>query len=175
MKNKTFNITLSAIIAALYAALTVATWQFSSLAIQVRLSEALCILPIFTPAAIYGLAIGCALSNFIMGNVIDAVFGTLATLVAAILTRVLAKALKGRLFWLYPAPAVIANAIAVPLILYYGYGFTTFGSATGTWAVLSIYALSVFIGQTIVCYGVGLPLYFALKKHKINQILSKGC
>lgn len=174
MKRRTFIITLSAVIAALYAALTMATWQFSSLAIQVRLSEALCILPAFTPAGIYGLALGCAISNFIMGNVIDAIFGTLATLIAAILTHLLAKALKGRLFWLYPAPAVIANAIAVPFILYYGYGFTTFGNETATITVLSIYALSVFIGQAIVCYGVGIPLYFALKRHKINLFLNKG-
>jgi len=166
MQKRTFNVTLAAIIAAMYATLTVATWQFSSLAIQVRLAEALCILPAFTPAAIPGLAIGCALSNAIGGNFIDAVFGTLATLVAAILTHVLSKALQGRLFWLYPAPAVIVNAIAVPLILYYGYGFTTFGSSSGELFVLSVYALSVFIGQTIVCYGVGIPLYLAIKKHR---------
>lgn len=166
MKKRTFNLTLAAIIAAMYATLTIATWQFSSLAIQVRLAEALCILPAFTPAAIPGLAIGCAVSNAISGNIIDAVFGTLATLLAAILTHVLSKIFKGRLFWLYPAPAVIVNAIAVPLILYYGYGFTTFGSSSGTLFVLSVYALSVFIGQTIVCYGVGIPLYLALKKHQ---------
>lgn len=166
MKKRTSFITLAAIIAAIYATLTIATWQFSSLAIQVRLAEALCILPAFTPAAIPGLTIGCALSNAISGNIIDTIFGTAATLLAAILTRVLAKVFKGRCFWLYPAPAVIVNAICVPLILYYGYGFTTFGSSSGTLLVLSVYALSVFIGQTVVCYGVGIPLYLTLKKHQ---------
>ncbi len=164
MKNRTFTVTLAAVIAAMYATLTVVTWQFSSLAIQVRLAEALCILPAFTPAAVSGLAIGCAISNFIAGNVIDTVFGTLATLLAAIITRALARLLKGRLFWLYPAPAVIVNAIFVPFILYFGYGFTSFGNFSGAVTVLSVYALSVFIGQTIVCYGVGIPLYLALKK-----------
>ena len=151
-------------IAAMYAALTVFTWQFSSLAIQLRLAEAMCVLPALTPAAIPGLTVGCALANLFAGNIPDAVFGTLATLLAAVATRLMAKLFKGRLYGLYPLPAVIFNAAIVPFILYYGYGFTTFGNLDSAAAVIMTYALSVFIGQSLVCFGVGIPLYLGLKK-----------
>lgn len=165
---KIVNLTLGAAIAALYAVLTLAMWQFSSLQIQVRLSEALCILPLFTNAAVPGLYIGCVIANLLAGNVIDAVFGALATLLASVSTYFIGRKMKGaaRLI-LAPLPAVVFNVIAVPLVLYYGYGFTSFevGSSviSGFWSVLGLTALSVFIGQMIACYGVGIPLYKALE------------
>ena len=76
-------ITLAAIIAALYVVLTLVSAAFglSSGVIQVRISESLCILAFFTPAAIPGMTIGCLVSNLVTGaNVLDVVFGTLATL-----------------------------------------------------------------------------------------------
>ena len=159
----------AAIIAALYALTTFMLWEFSSLAIQVRVSEIMCILPAFTSSAIPGLAIGCAFANLMAGNVIDAVFGSLATLIAAVLTYFIGKYVKNNLVKtiLLPLPAVVCNAIAVPLILYYGYGMHSFLGATSALPVLGLYALSVGIGQTIVCYGGGIPLYRALKK--INE------
>ena len=167
MRKKTSFLVYAAMIAAIYAALTVATWQFSSLAIQFRLSEAMCILPAITPAAIPGLTIGCAFANLFQGNLPDALFGSLATLLSALLTSLLAKVFKGKLSFTYPIPAVILNTLAVPFILYYGYGFTTFGNVSGTVSVLAIYALSVFIGQSVVCMGLGLPLYHYLQRmHK---------
>lgn len=165
---KAVFLTQGATVAALYAVLTLVMWQFSSLQIQVRLSEALCVLPLFTNAAVPGLYIGCVIANLLAGNVIDAVFGALATLLASVSTYCIGKKLKGaaRLI-LAPLPAVVFNVIAVPLVLYYGYGFTTFemGSSviSGFWPVLGLTALSVFIGQMIACYGVGIPLYKALK------------
>ena len=164
MKKRAAFITQSAMIAAMYAALTIFTWQFSSLAIQLRLAEAMCVLPALTPAAIPGLTIGCAFANLVAGNVPDAVFGTLATLLAAVVTALMAKLFKGKLCALYPLPAVLFNAMVVPFVLYYGYGFTTFGNLESAAAVILTYALSVFIGQSIVCFGVGIPLYLALKK-----------
>lgn len=158
-------ITYAAIIAALYAVLTLVGWEFSSMQIQVRLSEALCVLPLFSGAAVPGLFIGCFLANILAGNVIDAIFGSLTTLAAAALTYLIGRALKkiAAKVALGPLPAVILNAIAVPLILYYGYGITSFGDVTGTLPVLGLTALSVAIGQVIACYGIGVPLCFALK------------
>ena len=103
------------------------------------------------------------------GNVIDAAFGSLATLIAAILTYIIGKYVKNELVKtiLLPLPAVVCNAIAVPLILYYGYGMHSFLGATSALPVLALYALSVGIGQAIVCYGGGIPLYKALRK--INE------
>lgn len=168
-RNKTRFYVKAAIIAALYALATFMLWEFSSLAIQVRVSEIMCILPAFTPAAIPGLTIGCAFANLMAGNVIDAVFGSLATLIAAMLTYIIGKYVKNELVKtiLLPLPAVVCNAIAVPLILYYGYGMHSFLGATSALPVLALYALSVGIGQAIVCYGGGIPLYRALGK--INE------
>ena len=157
-------LTQGAIIAALYAVLTLACWTFSSLGIQVRISEAFCVLPLFTGAAVPGLFIGCFLSNIIAGNVPDAIFGSLTTLVAAGLTYLIGRKLKGKLrLFLAPLPAVVLNAIAVPFILYYGYGLTEFLNQTSAAPVLALYALSVFIGQAIACYGLGVPLALALR------------
>lgn len=165
-RTKTRFYVQAAIIAALYALTTFMLWEFSSLAIQVRFSEIMCILPAFTPAAIPGLTFGCAFANLIAGNVIDAIFGSFATLIAAILTYMIAKYILNRkvVLFLLPLPAVLCNAVAVPLILYYGYGLHSFLGSTEALPVLSLYALSVLIGQTIICYGGGIPLYKALTK-----------
>ena len=179
MKKRTLYLVRGAVIAALYAVLTLVMWQFSSLQIQVRLSEALCILPLFTNAAVPGLYIGCLIANLIAGNVPDAVFGALATLVAAVSTYSIGRRSKGALrLVLAPLPAVIFNAIAVPLVLYYGYGFTTFEFGaevfSGAGPVLGLTALSVFIGQAIACYGVGIPLYLALEKAGLFRKFGSG-
>ena len=165
-RNKTRYYVKAAIIAALYALATFMLWEFSSLAIQVRLSEIMCVLPAFTVSAIPGLTLGCALANLMAGNVIDAVFGSLATLIAALLTYLVGKYIKRSLLKtiLLPLPAVLCNAIAIPLVLYYGYGMHSFLGATSALPVLGLYALSVGIGQAIVCYGGGIPLYKAFEK-----------
>lgn len=179
MNKKTKYIVHGAIIAALYAVLTMALWEFSSLAIQVRLSEALCVLPLFTPAAVPGLFIGCLISNLLSGTWIDVVFGSLATLIAAILTYVIGKkcrlAISGQLSrqrkCLAPLPAVVVNAIIIPLVLYYGYGITAMGNAVTTIGVLALLALSILIGQAIACYLIGMPLMHVFerinRKHSI--------
>lgn len=158
------GITFAALIAALYAALTLALWQFSALMIQIRLSEALCILPIFTPAAVPGLTIGCLLSNLLAGNPWDALFGTLATFLAAISSYLIARKWGHRARWFLPLPAVLWNTWIIPFVLYYAYGYQSILQFTDTWMVLLLYALSLFIGQTIACYGVGMPLYFTLRR-----------
>lgn len=112
-------ITRSAAIAALYVGLTLisAAAGLSSGVIQVRLSEALCLLPLLLPEAVAGLTAGCALANLITGCALwDIVFGSLATLIAAIITRLFRnyfskKPLIGTL------PTVLANAAIIPLVL----------------------------------------------------------
>ncbi len=154
----------AAAIAAIYAVLTVACWSFSSMQIQVRISEALCILPLFTPAAVPGLFLGCAAANMIAGNIPDAIFGSLMTLAAATLTWLIGRLFRGNArIALGPLPAVVLNALTVPLIIYYGYGEKDFLGFSDTLPVLALFALSVFIGQTIACYAIGVPLYFAIK------------
>lgn len=165
----------AALIAALYAATTLLLWQFSSFAVQVRVSEALCVLPMFTDAAVPGLFLGCFLANLLSGNVIDAVFGSLTTLAAAFLTALLRRYMRKHrgkgAFWLAPLPSVLLNTLTVPLILFFGYGITSFGGQDSTAAVLALEALSVFAGQTVSCYGLGLPLFKLLQKLDRNYHL----
>lgn len=170
-KRKVQFLTTAAVIAALYAALTVALWQFSSLQIQCRLSEVLCVLPAFTPAAIPGLFLGCVLANLLGGSLLDVVFGSLATLLAALCSYLIGKAMRradgsfslpGKL--LIPLPPVLFNAAIIPFVLYYGYGFTTMLDATAPAAVLALNALSVGLGEFLVCYILGVPFLFFLEK-----------
>lgn len=142
------------IIAALYFALTMASIPLSYMTPQVRISEALCVLPFFTPSAIPGLFIGCLLSN-LAGSPLgpyDILFGSLATLAAAIGARYI------RPKWLVPLPAVAINAFVVAGILQYYLGILYWESV-----------LWVAAGQIIACYALGLPLLLALDKHK-NKI-----
>lgn len=121
MKNSTARtVAIGGLIAALYIVLTLVTslFGFSNGVLQLRLSEALCILPAFTPAAIPGLFIGCLLSNIIAGGVVwDIVFGSIATLIGAFGTYLLRK---NR--WLCIIPPIISNAIIIPLVLTFAYG-----------------------------------------------------
>lgn len=143
------------ITAALYFVLTmaVAPLSFGELGMmQLRVSEALCVLPYFTPAAVPGLFIGCALANiFSFLGVIDVIFGSLATLTASLITRFL----KNK--WLLPLPSVLINAAAIGALLHFFY----FGQVP-----LWIPVLYVGAGQAIACYALGMPLFFLLDKHK---------
>ena len=119
MNRKVLLLCQGAMIAAIYVALTVFINAFglANGAIQIRISEALCILPIFTPAAIPGLFVGCVLSNIITGCAIyDIVFGSLATLLGAIGTYYLRKTK-----FLFTLPPVIANGVIIPLVLRFAY------------------------------------------------------
>lgn len=121
MRNRHVTFTVqAALIAALYVVLTFVANQFglASHTIQVRLSEALCILPFFTTAAIPGLWIGCLLANLLTGAVVyDVIFGSLATLLGAVFTYMLRRHKL-----LCTLPPVIVNSLVVPVILIYGYG-----------------------------------------------------
>lgn len=118
--NKTIFITQAAFIAAAYVVLTFVANAFglASGVIQIRLSEALCVLCCFTPAAIPGLTIGCLLANTLTGCcLLDIVFGSVATLIGATLGYLIR-----RYRFLVPVPTILSNAFIVPLVLKFGYG-----------------------------------------------------
>lgn len=141
----------AAVIAALYIVLTYVFSAFASGVIQVRVSEALTILPAFTPAAIPGLVIGCLLSNTLTGCVLlDIIFGSVATLIGALGSYALR-----RHTWLVPIPPIVSNMIIVPFVLRYAYGATD---------AFPFMIATVGAGEIISCYLLGMLLYGALKK-----------
>ena len=118
-ENKVTFLTQAAMIAAIYVVLTYVFAPFSFGEIQIRISEALTILPLFTPAAIPGLFIGCLIGNILGGAILpDIIFGSLATLLGAVFTWLL----RGHSKFLGPVPPIAANTIIVPFVLRYGYG-----------------------------------------------------
>ena len=147
------------IISATYVALTLILMPISFGAVQVRLSEALTILPLIMPEAIIGLTIGCLISNLFGFGAIDVIFGTIATFLSALLTCLVGKKLKNKSlkFVVGAFFPVIINAIIVPFI------FILTGS---TEQVYIIDFLTIFAGQFLSVYIVGGYLYFALKKFR---------
>ena len=109
----------AAMIAAIYVVLTYVFAPFSFGEIQVRIAEALTILPVFTPAAIPGLFIGCLIGNIIGGAILpDIIFGSIATLLGAFFTYQLCRSRQ----LLAPLPPILANTLIVPFVLRFGYG-----------------------------------------------------
>lgn len=150
----------AAMIAAIYVVLTlfVSAFSLASGAIQVRVSEALTILPYFTSAAIPGLSIGCLLANLLTGAPIyDVVFGSLATLLGAIGTYLLRKHK-----FLCTLPPVVANMLIIPFVLRYAYGLVMeFG---GRDLSIPFYMMTVGVGEIICCCVMGTILLNALSK-----------
>ncbi len=166
-KNLTLYLTRGAIIAALYVVFTwlSAIFGISSGIIQFRISEALCILPIFFPDAVPGLFIGCLLSNLLTGCVFwDIVFGSLATLIGALGAYALRK-LPNALMWLTTLPTIAANVIIVPFVIRYAYG-----APDAHWFI----ALTVGIGE-LVCAGFGGSALYYLLRHSgaMSHYISK--
>lgn len=150
--NRAFFVTNAAFIAAVYVVLTFVANAFglASGVIQVRLSEALCILPFFSPAAIPGLFVGCLLANLITGCcLLDIVFGSLATLIGASLGYLLRK-----YKYLIPVPTILANAFIVPFVLIYGYGeplpYWYLFATVGAGEVISAGALGIILLTALV-------------------------
>lgn len=140
----------AAVIAAIYAVVTLLLAPISYGQMQVRVSEALTLLPVLTPTAVPGLFIGCLIANLLgSASALDMVFGPLATLIAALLTRKLRdKPVLAAL------PPVICNAVIVGAVL----------SATIEGLPFWTAALWVGAGEVVACYALGLPLLWALRK-----------
>lgn len=161
-KRNVLFLTQAAMIAALYVVLTFIANVFglANYAVQVRFSEALTILPYFTPAAVPGLFIGCLLSNILTGCALpDILFGSIATLLGALGTYALR-----RYKWCAPICPILANTIIVPLILIYGYGLLIEGMSVPQ--CLGYYCLTVGAGEFISCGILGMILLFTLLKYK---------
>lgn len=156
MRNKQVKfIVQGAMIAAIYVALTyfISAFNLASGAIQVRISEALCVLPVFTPAAIPGLFIGCLISNLITGAVPpDVIFGSLATLMGAAGTYALR-----RYKWLAPIPPIVSNVLIIPFVLAYAYMLP---------GGVPYFMVTVGIGEVISCYVLGMMLYHILARYR---------
>lgn len=162
MNQKLLFIVHAAVIAALYVVLTFIANAFglANYAVQVRFSEALTVLPFFTPAAVPGLAIGCLLSNILTGCALpDIFFGTLATLIGAVCTRLLRKNK-----WLAPLPPIAANTLIVPFVLLYAYGIRP----------LWLSFLTVGAGEIISCGILGMLLLNVLNRYRKQLFPSSG-
>lgn len=158
MKNKKIMyLSQAAMIAALYVVLTLLAnaLGLANYAIQVRFSEALTILPFFTPSAIPGLTIGCLLSNILTGCApLDILFGTLATLIGALGTYALR-----RFEWLAPLPPILANTIIVPWVLRFAYDIPD---------AIPYLMATVGAGELISCGLIGMLLLRSLKQIRKN-------
>ena len=161
MKNSNaLFLTRGALIAALYVALTYVSslLGLASGVIQIRLSEALVVLTLLMPEAVIGVTLGCFLANMITGAVVwDVIFGTLATLIGAILGRLMRR-LPGKLVWLATLPTVISNAVIVPFVLIYAYG-----APEAYYYIM----MTVATGEIISATLIGTALYFSLKRLKL--------
>jgi len=153
MNKKTLYLTQAAAIAAIYIVL-VFVFQYSSFGpIQFRIAEALTVLPYFTPAAIPGVTIGCLLSNILFeADILDIIFGSLATLIAAVLSY----RLRFNKF-LVPVPPILVNAIVIPWVLRYAYFEAD---------PIPFMMLTVGLGQLVSAGVIGMILLFALDKVK---------
>lgn len=146
----------AAIVGAAYAVLTMALAPISYGAIQLRVSEVLCILPYFMPCTAWGLFIGCAAANLLTGNIFDIIFGSLATLAAALLTAAIGKRKRtlanSALACLMP---VVFNALVVGAVITAAYEGMNLFQHFGVFALNAAY---VGLGEAIVLYVLGLPL-----------------
>lgn len=151
---KVTYLTQAAMIAAIYVVLTLVFQPISFGEIQVRIAEALTILPLLTPAAVPGVFVGCLIANIIGGGILtDIVFGSLATLIGAVITY----QLRGKKPVFGAIPPIAANTIIVPFVLYYGYGVNL---------PIPFMMLTVGIGEVVSCGVLGLVLYYALYRYQ---------
>lgn len=159
-KLRTFS--RAGIIAGLYAAITLVVYPYSFGPVQFRISEAMCVLPLFFPEAVPGLAVGCIITNIFSPNiaVLDTVLGTIATGLAAYIN----SGIKGSILKkciLAPLFNVVLNALLVGLVI------TLSVSANTGDSLLMVYILNagcVAAGEAVVCWGLGVPLIFILEK-----------
>ena len=188
MKRPALFITTAAIIAALYVVLTYLAnaLGLANYAVQVRFSEALTILPLFTPAAIPGLFLGCLISNTLTGAVLpDIIFGSLTTLVAAGITYFIGLAFKKAIrkasdkksktvlgitaTLLGSVPPIVGNMFVVPLVLIYAYQLTDpivlFGF---TFPLYWGFVITVGLGELVSCTILGLLVSFIFRRTRLD-------
>ncbi len=146
------NMAFAAVIAAVYAVLTVALPVPQYGGVQVRFAEALTVLPFFFPAATPGLFVGCVIANMFSPFPLDILFGSMATLLACMWTQ------RMRNRWLAPLPPVICNA----LIVGFEIAWATTGFTAAFWPAFALNAFTVGFGELLACYGLGSILISSL-------------
>ena len=165
-KKKTKFMTYAAVIAALYTALTLLSYAFGldKGAIQLRLSEALAVLPAVSGAAVPGLFVGCFLSSLICGgHPLDVLFGSLVTLLAAIVCRMMRGVLQHKLgALLIPLPNILFNAFLIPVLLIWVYGVPD---------AYMYLVLTVGIGEALTTGVLGLFLLWAIRRNGSFRML----
>ena len=152
-KKSVYYLAQAAVIAAIYIVLTVSFAAISFGPVQFRISEALCVLPYFTPAAVPGVVIGCLLSNLLAGAMLpDVIFGTLATLIGAVGSYAL---WKNR--WMVCIPPILSNALIIPFVLRYAYGSED---------LIFYMMITVGIGEILAVGVLGGILMGALERYR---------
>jgi len=156
MKTRVRQMTFSAMIAAIYFILCFFQQGFASGVIQCRFSEGLTLLPLLFPEAIIGVTIGCLIWNIMNGVVYDIIFGTLATLVASIMTYIIGRFIKNDAIKviLGGIPPILINALVIPLVILFSYGHHL---------AYSYLFFTIGFGQLLAVYGIGTLIYFPLK------------
>lgn len=165
MRGLSYKLAFAAVVGALYAILTMVLAPISYGPLQFRISEALCVLSYFTPAAAWGLFIGCTIANTLSAaGLPDVIFGSLATLIACLGMSAVGKhmkdSLKSRLLACFLP--VIVNAVIVGAMLTYAYIGLSPLEHPGAFAVC---AGEVALGELPVMYLFGLPLMSWLPKY----------
>lgn len=153
-KKTVYLLSYGAAIAAVYTVLTLVFAPISFGPVQFRISELLCILPFFTPAAVPGLFVGCLLSNILCGAAgLDIVFGSLATLIGAVGSLYLGKINK----WLVCLPPILSNTIIIPWVLRFAYGSTD---------LIPVAMATVGIGEILAIGVLGNLLLVTLERYR---------
>jgi uncharacterized membrane protein len=169
MRLNTRRIAFAGVLAAAYAAITLASASLAYGPVQFRLAEALTVFCCFTPAAVPGMVLGCMAANLAsFVSAWDFVIGSCATLLACLLTRAMSRRLEEQrwLIWLIPLPTVLCNAVIVGAEIAVFFDDRAFLPAWG------LNALSVGAGEAAVMYALGLPfLYFLLKNRELSRKL----
>ncbi len=162
IRNIVHKTAVAGVVAAMYIALILLNLGYSFGSVQFRAAEALTLLPFLIPESIPGLFIGCLLSNvFSRYGAPDIIIGSLATLLAALLTS------RCRNRWFAALPPIIINALAI------GAMFTLLYTPDATWISFPLNAGSVALGQTVVCIGLGVPMTYLIQKAKPKLLINR--
>ena len=173
MKNLTVRrLTMTALLAAVYAALTMGLGFISYESVQFRIAEALCVLPFFFPWTTWGLFLGCVIANLLSpAGVLDVVFGSLATLLSCLAVAALGRGDRRR--WVNCVFAclmpVLCNALVVGAVI--TFALTPALASSPVWLIFLVNALSVGAGEAVVLFALGLPLLRFLPKSRVYPLL----
>ncbi len=168
MKKTTTRIVTAALIAAVYAVLTYLTAALGLAygPIQFRISEAMFMLTAFTPYAVPGLTIGCVLANIASPyGLVDILIGALATLIASYISQKTFKTFGEKSLWILPLFPAIANGLLIGLEI-----ALMSAEPQAFWAVFALSAAEVAIGELAVCYILGIPFYYLIKKISTKKL-----